>query len=511
MAKKIPVESTPILPLIFTSITAFVALQWTTIDRHSFWFDESYTSAITRFSVPELTTLTAADVHPPLYYVLLKAWTAVFGRSDMAMRSLSALLMLIGIGLLYVLTRKLVHARAASFAVAAASIGPFVIRYSQEARMYALASVFILAATLILVTALSRNNSRDWKLWALYSLCIAGGLYTHYFSGLIVLVHGVYVLLHTPGKARRDTSVFHWVKQQLSAHRSWFFALIAAVVAYIPWIPTLAAQTKAVNGGFWIPDVNETSFLDTIGQLVAFQPIDRGSSALVRIIALVGICMLVGLSVYALKRRVLSAATLWLTCGSVVIVSVVLFIISVLPQTTSYYYLRYFAQYATLFYGGIGLLVYATVASATSTRKRAVAGLSILLLTVALLSGVSRVMRGVDKQDNQTNRAFSAVNVLHAPGDSIVTSKFSDYYDALHYNRTATEPTLLTPEEDYGSLDPIFAVDNSTADIQDISPQSGVVWYIYSPHNKVPVDHAWELQSDYSFGPSTHVSVYHVR
>ena len=41
---------------------------------------------MTRLPVPEMIRWVQADVHPPLYYLILKAWTGIFGTSEAGLR-----------------------------------------------------------------------------------------------------------------------------------------------------------------------------------------------------------------------------------------------------------------------------------------------------------------------------------------------------------------------------------------------------------------------------------------
>ena len=54
------------------------------------WADEAYTFAMLRHSFPEIWRITAADVHPPLYYFLAKLVAMPFGYSQYAVRLFSA-------------------------------------------------------------------------------------------------------------------------------------------------------------------------------------------------------------------------------------------------------------------------------------------------------------------------------------------------------------------------------------------------------------------------------------
>ena len=46
--------------------------------RTNIWADEAYTFAMVRHSFADIWRITAADVHPPLYYFLVKIFTFPF-------------------------------------------------------------------------------------------------------------------------------------------------------------------------------------------------------------------------------------------------------------------------------------------------------------------------------------------------------------------------------------------------------------------------------------------------
>src|SRR5580765_10036 len=65
-------------------ITRSVGLQFPTLSA-----DESFSWRLTQYSTLSLINRTSADVHPPLYYLVLKVWIAVVGDSVLAVRGLS--------------------------------------------------------------------------------------------------------------------------------------------------------------------------------------------------------------------------------------------------------------------------------------------------------------------------------------------------------------------------------------------------------------------------------------
>jgi len=47
----------------------------------TFWYDEAYSIGLIDMSFKDIWNTTALDVHPPLYYYILKVFTFIFGHS----------------------------------------------------------------------------------------------------------------------------------------------------------------------------------------------------------------------------------------------------------------------------------------------------------------------------------------------------------------------------------------------------------------------------------------------
>jgi uncharacterized membrane protein len=61
----------------------------------SVWVDEAYSIALIRHSWKDIVTLTAGDVHPPLYYFILKVFSIIFGESVFVMKTVSIIPMVL--------------------------------------------------------------------------------------------------------------------------------------------------------------------------------------------------------------------------------------------------------------------------------------------------------------------------------------------------------------------------------------------------------------------------------
>jgi 4-amino-4-deoxy-L-arabinose transferase-like glycosyltransferase len=147
--------------------------------------------------------LMGADVHPPLYFIALRIWQDVFGGGDVASRALSATAGAVGVLLLFDVGRWLAGVSVGLWASLLMALAQPEIVYSQDARPYALAAVFTLAAAdaLVRITGLGPNRRRLLALGAgLTAACL-----TNYFVLPAVIAMGIYAMLTLRGPARQQT------------------------------------------------------------------------------------------------------------------------------------------------------------------------------------------------------------------------------------------------------------------------------------------------------------------
>jgi 4-amino-4-deoxy-L-arabinose transferase-like glycosyltransferase len=144
-----------------------------------------------------------SDTSPPLYYLLLWAWTLALGTSDAALRLFSMVWSLAAFPLLRSLGREIAGERAALGACAFYALVPVGLEAGVEGRMYAL-TIFL--GTLLAWTslALARRAGRDWQppLALLWIVTAAAGFLTHYFFAFVWLACTLWLLL-APGRLDR--------------------------------------------------------------------------------------------------------------------------------------------------------------------------------------------------------------------------------------------------------------------------------------------------------------------
>ena len=106
-------------------------------------WDETFSVWFAQMGLAEGTIKTADDIHPPLYFWILHVWVRFTGISEFAIRALSVFFALTTISLVHSLTLRLRRQRLpAALAVLLITLSPFHILWSQDARMYALVTMF---------------------------------------------------------------------------------------------------------------------------------------------------------------------------------------------------------------------------------------------------------------------------------------------------------------------------------------------------------------------------------
>ncbi len=167
------------------------ALRFGTLNVQSIWLDESATLILVhRGFAGMLSHLASSESTPPLYYVLVWAWTKVFGAGPIAFRSLSALAGTLTIPVAYAAGRQ-ISTRAGLWAAALAAVNPAMYYYSQEARAYALLILLSAAAFVLWQRALAAPDGRRLALWAGMSVL---ALLTHYFAAFLFIPEAVILI-----------------------------------------------------------------------------------------------------------------------------------------------------------------------------------------------------------------------------------------------------------------------------------------------------------------------------
>lgn len=436
------------------------------IAASSIWHDEGYTMMLAPDGFIEILARTGRDVHPPLYYIALHYWMLLFGNSELAARGMSAVFMLALIPLTYLLIKRLFTEPAARVAALMVTLAPFLVRYSQEARMYGMVACLLLLATYALVRALHDKN--HWW-WVVYAVALAAGLYTHYYSVFMILVHWIYVASYTNRKQKQGL-LNPW----------WWGANIAAAALFLPWVPTAYAQFTRVQGSFWIPKPSTVTLPNTLLQFLVYNTIDKMAVWTKLLIASGFVAAVIGLFVSAKKyRRSSLLLTTYALLGPVLVV--------LLSYKRPIYVDRYFVFAAVAFYALLGVIMVLGWPLAKRPRAQVVA---VLLTCLVFAAGIY----GVYYQATwQMKRVGQLVNRNYLPGDVILSGELYTFFDFSYYNHTGTQTKLWAKNgvNGYGESSLIYdrADQIVVRRLEDIQPTSGYVWVVGKSGKKDYFDH----------------------
>jgi len=198
-----------------------------------FWYDESFSVLVARLPWAGLWEATVHDVHPPLYYAVLKVWLAITGRVvpwvalEVQARSLSLLLSLLALWLYGRVLDRIGYPKRFPMLLALYTSG--LIYFAAEARMYALMEVLILGAIL----ALWRPEPQ----LTLAAVLIAALCWTHN-AGLYYAV---------------SIAAATWLRDR-SWLTAWGMVIVGAgaFVLWLPWVPAMLTQVSSTQEAYWI-------------------------------------------------------------------------------------------------------------------------------------------------------------------------------------------------------------------------------------------------------------------
>ena len=158
------------------------------------------------------------EITPPLVTIL--SWASVkLGDPTVLVRLPSMLAGIALIPVLFELGRRTLGPRVGLIAALLATLNPYLIWYSVEARAYSLALLLVALSTLSLLIALER---RDVWAWVAYGAFSCAAMYTHYTAAFVLLAQFVWVPL-----------------VDRSALKPALIANAVAALAFLPWVPAL--------------------------------------------------------------------------------------------------------------------------------------------------------------------------------------------------------------------------------------------------------------------------------
>lgn len=229
-------QNLPYLGILVMAAAIYAVLSFS----DNLWADEAYTFAMIHHSFGEMWRITAADVHPPLYYFAAKIFASVFGYGEYGLRFFSGCFYLVLLAIGGSQLTKLFDRKTGLCFMTIFALYPFAIEQATVVRMYPMAALAVFLCALYAYRAWLGNRIWDWVGFTLSGVCAA---YTHYFA--LVSAGIIYGLLF----------LCLLVKKR-SLWKPWLIASLVTIVLYLPWLKCFVEQLVfKVNNDYWIEPI----------------------------------------------------------------------------------------------------------------------------------------------------------------------------------------------------------------------------------------------------------------
>ncbi|MGO9027564.1 MAG: glycosyltransferase family 39 protein [Acidimicrobiales bacterium] len=384
---------TTVLLAVATVVVVVVGVVLRFWTRSDLWLDEALTVNIARLPLRELPSFLRRDGAPPLFYVLLHVWMGLFGQSNLAVRSLSGVMGVATIPLIWLAGRRIAGRNGAWAAMLLLASSPFAVRYDTEARMYALVALLTVLGFLALDRVLQRPRPGN-----LVAVAAVTGLllYSHYWS--LYLVATVFVWLGFEAWRGRPA----WRRHALPA----MGAVAVGGLTFVPWVPIFVYQS-AHTGTPWATPANFAAMVDAVASFAG------GATSQGRALALIYFA-LVGLGLFgvATDRRHIELDIRTRPLGrplGVVIAGTLALAIAGGFLTNS----AFDPRYASVVFVPLILLVAVGLGTFADRRVR------LIILAVAVVAGLAASFPNVTTDRTQAGEVAAAIARRAKPGDVV--------------------------------------------------------------------------------------------
>ena len=160
---------------------------------NSLWLDEASTLTFARLPVWDIwLETTAGEFNPPLFY-WIEHFMLVLGQSEWVLRLVPAICGILTIPAAYFLGKEFMDKEVGLITAAAVAFSPFLVYYSQEARVYSLVMLLVVLDLVFYFRALKTNSPVTWCLVGLLS---ALAFWAHFYALVLLIALVLYTIYY---------------------------------------------------------------------------------------------------------------------------------------------------------------------------------------------------------------------------------------------------------------------------------------------------------------------------
>ena len=226
------------------------------------WYDELFSMEFASRDILDMIFLTAADVHPPLYYIIVHLFIVVLKGASIDAVIAAKLASIFPFFILYiysltVIRRKFGILTGALFSLAVIGM-PNISEYLVEIRMYGWAILFVTAMCIHSLDFVENNKEKQiiglkWGKALPVFLYGIMACYTQYYAAVAVFFVYLYLIIWSVRKNVMQLGIV-LISANLTA------------VSFFPWISVVISQVGAVSENYWIQELG----LRSLGGVVKY-------------------------------------------------------------------------------------------------------------------------------------------------------------------------------------------------------------------------------------------------
>ena len=233
MKNKISLKTIHLILIVLGTLFIFAS-----VFHSNIWFDEAYSVGMANHTLIDIWKIGGNDVHPVLYYWMLRIVNILTNGSILAYRLFSALPVAL-LGLLGITHIKKDFGEKTGILFSFFSYFlPMMAVYANQIRMYSWAAYIVTVLAIYTYRIyIGQSTKKNWLIFGITSLA---SLYIHYYGLMAAGLINLFLLIHFIIAKK-------WKELKIQIVLG-----IIQVIAYIPWLLALLDQMKQVSGGFWI-------------------------------------------------------------------------------------------------------------------------------------------------------------------------------------------------------------------------------------------------------------------
>ena len=200
-------------------------------------YDNAYQYFLNQHSWSEMFSLILVDYSPPLYSIVMKLYSTVFGYGVVAVRVLSLILLCIPFFLALFPLRRLMGKECAVLACVLFFTSAYNFYFGVSLRPTILAYALTTGMFIYAMLTYFGDKKSDLILFTVFAIL---SMYTHNVS--LITAFCIYAV----------TIIVAFFKKQKDIVKKFFISGIVVAVLYIPWLYVLITQTGNVSDHFWV-------------------------------------------------------------------------------------------------------------------------------------------------------------------------------------------------------------------------------------------------------------------